>query len=171
LPVKVFIPSNQISVAGVSVEMLNEASLVERELTLRDLRITNEVMETRRSIVRWLALSLGVISPGESRLSAISVLDAMLYFSFKEKREPQVSEILTYISNYWSPMNEKTVRYHLLQLKKMGIVSNSKGNYTLIWPDVGDRYDAEAWINSYIDRGIEPIKNKVRLAIKELKTR
>lgn len=151
--------------------MLNEASLIERELTFRNLRITKEVTETRRAIVRWLALSLGVISPGESRLSAISVLDSMLYFSFSEKKDPQVTEIMDYISNYWSPMNEKTLRYHLLQLKKMGIVSNSKGSYSMIWPDVGERYDAEAWIDSYINMGIDPIKSKLKMAIKELKPR
>jgi hypothetical protein len=158
-------------VAGVAVEMLNEAGLIERELTLRDLRMTKEVMETRRAIVRWLALSLGIISPGESRLSAVSVLDAMLYFGFKEKKEPQVPDIMEYISAHWSPMNEKTLRYHLLQLKKGGIVANAKGSYSLIWPDVGDKYDADAWINSYIDRSVDPIRNKVRMAINELRSR
>ena len=59
---------------------LNEAELIEKEMTIRNLRLTKEVLETRRSIARWLALSLGVINPGESRLSAVAVLDALMNF-------------------------------------------------------------------------------------------
>ncbi|MDE1865323.1 MAG: hypothetical protein KGH94_01630 [Candidatus Micrarchaeota archaeon] len=153
------------------MEVLNEAKLVERELTLRNLQMNREVMETRRSIVRWLALSIGVISPGESRLTAVSVLDALLYFSFKEKRDPDVPEMIDYITRSWGPINEKTLRYHLLQLKKMNIASNSGGRYSLVWPDIGERYDAEGWISNYIDRETLPIKDKLKLAVKELKER
>jgi hypothetical protein len=153
------------------MEILNEAKLVEREFTLRNLQINKEVMETRRSIVRWLALSLGVISPGESRLTAISVLDSMLYFSFKEKKDPDVPEMIDYITKAWGPINEKTLRYHLLQLKKNNIVTNSGGKYTLVWPDIGERYDAEGWVAGYIDRETTPIKEKLKMAVKELKER
>lgn len=153
------------------MEMLNEAKLVERELTLRNLQINKEVMETRRSIVRWLALSIGVISPGESRLTAVSVLDALLYFSFKEKRDPDVPEMVDYITRSWGPINEKTLRYHLLQLKKMNIASNSGGKYSLVWPDIGERYDAEGWVAGYIDRETLPIKDKLKIAVKELNGR
>lgn len=153
------------------MEMLNEAKLVERELTLRNLQINKEVMETRRSIVRWLALSLGVISPGESRLTAVSVLDALLYFSFREKKDPDVTEMVEYINRTWGPINEKTLRYHLLQLKKVNIASNSGGRYSLVWPDIGERYDAEGWVAGYIDRETKPIKEKLRMAVKELRER
>ena len=80
---------------------VNESKLIERELTIRNLRMTKEVTETRRSLVRWLALSLGVISPGESRLSAVSVLDAILYFQFSERKDPSVEELMTYITGAW----------------------------------------------------------------------
>ena len=142
-----------------------------RELTLRNLQINKEVMETRRSIVRWLALSLGVISPGESRLTAVSVLDALLYFSFREKKDPDVTEMVEYINRTWGPINEKTLRYHLLQLKKINIASNSGGRYSLVWPDIGERYDAEGWVAGYIDRETKPIKEKLRMAVKELRER
>jgi hypothetical protein len=153
------------------MEILNEAKLVEMELTLRNLNMNKEVMETRRSIVRWLALSLGVISPGESRLTSISVLDALLYFSFKERKDPYVPEMIAYIEKAWGPINEKTLRYHLLQLKKINITNNSGGKYTLVWPDIGEKYDAEGWVAGYIDRETKPIKEKLKLAVKELKDR
>jgi hypothetical protein len=150
---------------------VNEAKLIERELTLRNLQMTKEVMETRRSIVRWLALSLGVISPGETRLSAVSVLDAILYFQFTDRKDPTVPELLEYIGNSWGVINEKTLRYHLLQLKKATIINNEKGKYFLIKPDIGDKYDADSWIKNYLDMQIGPIRDKVTIAIKALRTR
>lgn len=150
---------------------INESKLIEAELTLRNLRITKEVTETRRSLVRWLALTFGLISPGESRLSALSVLDAMLYFQFNVKKDPNVPEITEYITNSWGEINEKTLRYHLLQLKKSNILSNSKGRYYLIMPEIGEKYDADLWASNYLDTQINPIKEKVKAAMKELKAR
>lgn len=150
---------------------INESSLIENELTLRDLRITKEVTETRRSIVRWLALALGIISPGESRLTAVSVLDALLYFQFTERKDPSVEEMADYINKSWGQINEKTLRYHLLQLKKTNILNNSKGKYFLIAPGMGDRYDPDLWIGNYLDSQVNPIKDKLKIAIKELKSR
>lgn len=115
-------------VAGDLLE-LNESSLIEGELTLRKMRLTKEVLETKRSALRWLALSLGIINPGESRLSAVAVLDAMLNFQFNKKHDPKVPELLDYISSRWEPMNEKTLRYHLLRMKKMGLIDNSEGRF------------------------------------------
>lgn len=150
---------------------INESELIENELTLRDLRITKEVTETRRSIVRWLALALGIISPGESRLTAVSVLDSILYFQFEEKRDPTVEEVMEYINRSWGAINEKTLRYHLLQLKKTNILNNSKGKYFLTAPDMGDRYDPGIWIVNYLDSQIKPIREKLKIAMKELKSR
>ncbi|MGI0100762.1 MAG: hypothetical protein ACREBH_03555 [Candidatus Micrarchaeaceae archaeon] len=148
---------------------VNESNLIENELTLRDLRITSEVTETRRSTVRWLALSLGIISPGESRLTAVSVFDALLYFQFAEKSDPSVEEMMSYINGSWGAINEKTLRYHLLQLKKANLLSNSKGKYFLVAPSMGDKYDPDNWITSYLDSQVNPIRDKIKIAIRKLK--
>lgn len=150
---------------------LNESKFIEKEITLRDLRFSGEVAETRRSIIRWLALALGVINPGESRQTAVSVLDGVLYFQFSLKRDPAVEELSQYIEKNWYPINEKTLRYHLLQLKKARIVDNSRGRYALVWPDVGNKYDESTWVNWYFDSVVTPIKERVRLALKELNGR
>ncbi|MDE1871633.1 MAG: hypothetical protein KGI06_05350 [Candidatus Micrarchaeota archaeon] len=150
---------------------LNESSLIINELTLRDLRITKEVTETRRSIVRWLALAIGIISPGESRLTAVSVLDALLYFQFSKRKDPTVGEMSEYIAKSWGAVNEKTLRYHLLQLKKANVLNNSKGKYFLVAPDMGDRYDPDLWIGNYLDSQVNPIKGKLKIAIRELRSR
>lgn len=152
-------------------DQINESKLIEREITIRNLALSREVTETRRSLIRWLALSLGVINPGESRQGAISVLDCIMYFQFNEKKDPDVSEMMSYIEKNWEPINEKTLRYHLLQLNKANIVKHSKGKYFLPQPDDGEKYDGEAWINHYFTTEISPIKEKLISAIKELKNR
>ncbi len=151
--------------------MINESKLIEGEITLRDLRLSDEVSETRRSIVRYLALSMGIINPGESRQSAVSVLDAILHFQFSLRRDPSVSELSEYIGLNWAPINEKTLRYHLLQFKKAKIINNEKGRYFIFNPKIGDKYDESVWVNSYIDNIMSPIKEKMILALKELKNR
>jgi len=151
--------------------MLNEAELIENEITLRDMRLTKEVLETRRSIARWLALSLGVINPGESRLSAIAVLDALLYFQFIKKLDPSITELKEYINNNWQNINEKTLRYHLLRLKKMGIIENSQGKFYFKMPEIGDKYDVEAWANNLFKEEFNNVINKVKEAVNELKNK
>ncbi|OJI08302.1 hypothetical protein Micr_00159 [Candidatus Micrarchaeum sp.] len=150
---------------------INEAKLIQAEVKLRNLLVTKEVTETRRSMVRWLALSLGIINPGETRLSAIYVLDAMLYFQFQKKQDPNVEELSEYISKSWQPINEKTLRYHLLQLKTSNIIVHSKGRYSMLFPEDGEKYDESAWIRGYFESEISPIREKIASVIREIKKR
>ncbi len=151
--------------------LLNESKLIDREIILRDLKLTGEVIETRRSMVRWLALTLGIINPGESRLSSIYVFDAMLYFQFSKKINPTVLDIKNYIISNWGEINEKTLRYHLLHLKNMNIIDHSKGKYYILIPTDVEQYNESEWLNYYINSEIEPIKDKIVTVIGELKKR
>ena len=150
---------------------LGESELIDKEITLRKMRLTKEVLETRRSIARWLALSLGVINPGESRLSSVAVLDALVNFQFVKRSDPSVSELVDYISKNWEPINEKTLRYHLLRMKKMGLVENSQGKFYLKPPPIGDRYDAATWAGCLYDNDYKEISAGISEAIKELKSK
>ena len=150
---------------------LSESELIDKEVTLRNMRLTKEVLETRRSIVRWLALSLGVINPGESRLSSVAVLDALLNFQFVRKSDPSVVELQEYITKNWEVMNEKTLRYHLLRMKKMGLVENSQGKFYLKPPAMGDRYDALTWASGLYESDYKEISGKIGEAIRELRNK
>ncbi|MGC8567713.1 MAG: hypothetical protein ACP5RP_00100 [Candidatus Micrarchaeia archaeon] len=140
---------------------MKEAELVEKTIVLRNLRVTKEVTETRRSLVRWLALSLGIINPGESRSWSIPVFDALLYFQFELAKDPTIAEISEYIGKRWSPINEKTLRYHLLQLKKASFVQNSKGKFFFTLPPNGEKYDIRSWMENYFNSEINPVKEKI----------
>jgi hypothetical protein len=109
-----------------------EAALIEREFIIRDMQLTKEVRMTKKSLVRWLALSLGLISPNESRKSILDLLEALFYFQFSENKDPDVHELAGHMqkSQEGSTVSEKTILYHLLQLKNAGIVRREKGRYS-----------------------------------------
>jgi hypothetical protein len=150
---------------------LNESELIEKEITLRNVRLTNEVLETRRSSIRWLALSLGVLNPGESRLSAVAILDALVHFQFVKKTDPEVKELMDYINANWETINEKTLRYHLLRMKKMGLIENSQGKFYFKPPSIGDRYDAGTWSLNLFKSDYDEIAKKIDEVIKSIKSK
>ncbi len=150
---------------------LNEAELIERELTIRDLRVSKEVLDTRRSAVRWLALSLGIINPGESRLGSLAVLDALVYFQFIRKQDPTVKDLSAYINTNWETINEKTLRYHLLRMKRMGFVENNQTKFYFKPPAQGDRYDPYNWSISTFEIFYKGIAGKLGEVVNVLKSK
>ncbi|MFH1285759.1 MAG: hypothetical protein ABIH99_04215 [Candidatus Micrarchaeota archaeon] len=107
---------------------LPEAQFIRTEITVRDMQLPNDVKLTRKSLVRWLALSVGLISPNESRTSVLAILSALFHFQLKEKRDPDVHDLLEYLGK-GEKVNEKALRYHLFQLKKAGVIERVKGKY------------------------------------------
>ncbi len=153
-------------------QSINESRLIENEVRLRNLRVTKETLETRRSMVRWLALSLGVINPGESRHGALAVLYAILHFHLSAgSKEPTVEDMAGYIGEAWGPMNEKTLRYHLLQLKKAGLVENAKGRYFLAGRQQHGLSDAPTQLTAHLSGEIDGIISNIGKVLKELENR
>lgn len=150
---------------------LSEASLIDKELTIRNLRLSTEARETRRSAIRWLALSLGIINPGESRLGSLAVLDAMVYYQFVNKQDPTAKELSEYISKNWEPINEKTLRYHLLRMKRMGFVENENGKFYFTPPKAGDRFDAHNWSMNMFEGFYKEVSGKIGDIVGEIKGR
>ncbi|MDE1834456.1 MAG: hypothetical protein KGH64_03910 [Candidatus Micrarchaeota archaeon] len=150
---------------------LNEASLIESEVTIRNLRLPTEVLETRRAAIRWLALSLGIINPGESRMSSLAVLDALVQFQFVKNADPTVKDMTDYINANWEQINEKTLRYHLLRMKKMGYVDNSGGKFYFKPPGTGDRFDPSNWASKTFETNYGEIAGKVSQVLKDVKSK
>jgi len=145
-----------------------ESKLIRGELVLRDMQLTGEVKVMRRSLVRWLALSIGLISPNESRTAAIDILDALLYFQFKGS-DPSVPELLERINAKGGKVGEKALRYHLWQMKNNGWIERSKGKYRFFVPPLADRYDVALSIESVARSRSEIALAKVKEALKSLK--
>jgi len=69
-------------------QQLPEAELIRNTYIIREMDIPPQVKLTKRSLLRWLALSLGLISENESRSTVLDVLDALFYFQFAKSQNP-----------------------------------------------------------------------------------
>ena len=109
--------------------MIPEAELIKREIIVRNMALTDEVRLTRKSLIRWTALSLGLISPKETRTIVIDVLDVILR-EFAHGKKPTTHEIYEKVQKKRKEtVSEKTVYYHLQRLAKMGLIQREKGQY------------------------------------------
>lgn len=111
--------------------MIPESRLIKSEIVIREMSLPDDVLIAKKSLVRWIALSLGLILPNESRTLLLDVLDALLYFHVK-KQNPTTQDILSQLKkqNKKEP-NPKAVYYHLLKLKESGMLMRKKGRYSL----------------------------------------
>ena len=145
-----------------------EARLIEGELTLRDMQLTKDVRMTKPSLIRWLALAMGLISPNESRNSVLAVFDALLYFQLGERRDPDIHELLEYNRRLHRNVGDKCVRYHLLQLKNMGLIERKKGRYRFVTSPLSEKGDIIGTIDYVFKRRADLSISKIKEAMREL---
>lgn len=129
-----------------------ESRLIRGECLVRDLQLSEDVKLTRKGLVRYLALSLGLISPNESRAGLLEVFEALLFFHY-EKREskvdPDIHMLLERIGEIRKgEPNPKAVRYHLLQLKKLGIIETKKRKYRFVLAPMQENDDLGAALSA-----------------------
>ena len=111
--------------------MIPESKLIRSELIIRELALTDDVMLARKSLVRWLALSLGLISPNESRRLLIDTLDILLLFHGKNQpptSKDVIAELHSSAGNE-DPPSDKAVYYHLKRLVDGGVIFRKDGRY------------------------------------------
>jgi len=109
--------------------MIPEAKLIKSEMVIRELALPDDVLLARKSMVRWLALSLGLIMPNESRTLLLDIFDALLEFH-ASKEKPTTKEIIERLEKTsGEKQNPKAVYYHLQRLTGMGMITRKKGEY------------------------------------------
>ena len=90
------------------------------------------VQLTKRSMLRWFALSFGLISEQESRDTVLNVLDALFYLLITKKQSPTTLEIQAYISTkFHKNVSEKLLRYHLNRLIALELLQRKSNKYSL----------------------------------------
>ena len=116
-----------------------ESKYVKRTITIREMELPQEVTLTKQSLLRWLALSVGLLTESESRNTLVPVMDALLYFQVNGK-DPSVAQIKDYLDEQdWGmrgkteekPITEKAIRYHLGKLREVGFVESLGRKYRL----------------------------------------
>lgn len=135
--------------------MIPEAELVKDEVLLRYLIISPDVKLSKKKQIRWLALSLGLISPGESRTLIIDVLEAILNRIDFPFTSDQIVEDVCKMRNVKTDDEikriDKAVRYHLTRLVKMGIIERKKRTYSWVMENMTD-HPIEALKKKTIER-------------------
>ena len=146
-----------------------ESQLIREECLVRNLQFNEDVKLTRKALVRWLALSLGLISPNESRMGLLEVLEALLYFHF-EKIEPDIHQILEKVKEIKKEEpNPKAVRYHLLQLKKMGLIEAKKLKYRFVLAPLQENDDLSVALAHIYRQRMDASFEKIGKALSLLK--
>ena len=111
--------------------MIPESRLIKSELTIRELSLPDDVLLARKSLIRWVALSLGMIMPNESRTLILDIMDVIFEFHVKDEA-PTTKDIIARLEEKTgSGQNPKAVYYHLQRLKDSGVISRKKGRYHL----------------------------------------
>ena len=106
---------------------IEESRYVERERIYRVVGFREEMRLSKLSLVRYMLLSLGLISKNESRQSLIKLF-SLLLDALKEEKGLTIYEIVQKLKD----VDEKTIYYHLKRLKEQGFVKKKDGEYFLI---------------------------------------
>ncbi len=149
---------------------LPESSLIRQEHIVRDMQLLREVKLTKRGLIRYLALSLGLISPNESRTLMLDILEALFgaHFSHEEPDVNQLMERINAVRPADSPAQIKAVRYHLHQLKEKGILQRKAGRYRFALPPMAEKTDlGEALEYVYLTNAKNALE-KTKIALKTL---
>ncbi len=101
--------------------------LIKAEICFRELALPTEVKLSREKALKWLALSIGLISPKDSRQGIVSVF-GVLVDGLKMGLPLSIEEIAHKVE---PRMSEKTVYYHIKRLKDLGLVSKKGNGYIL----------------------------------------
>lgn len=150
--------------------MLPEGELVRKEVTIRELDFPPQVALTKNSLLRWCALSLGLIMPNETRDKGILIIDALFTFLFSKKQQPTTLEIQEFIKEkHAAEMSEKLIRYHLNRLIDLQIITRDGLTYKINPSPTSENRDAlgdsfDAWVR----KGVEQEMAKTSTALAKL---
>jgi hypothetical protein len=134
---------------------LPEAGLVRKTITLREMDLPPEVKLTKKSLLRWFALSTGLITEKESRTTGLDVLDALFFLQLSKNKKPSTLEIQQLIkSKRGREVSEKLIRYHLKRLIDLGFLRRKKNKYLFNNAPEGDHTDLKSAYNHWVSQNV-----------------
>jgi len=147
-----------------------ESGLVRRSFTIRQMDLPPEVRLTRRSMLRWFALSFGLISERESRDTVLNVLDALFSFLLEKKHNPSTKELQQFISEkFHKKISEKLLRYHLNKMIELGLIVRKKNRYELNNAPEGERGNISASFSHWIKQPVNESLENIASVLEQLK--
>lgn len=107
--------------------MIPESRLVRKTVTFRVMDVPDDPVMPKDSLLRWVCLSLGLISENESRDTVIRVFDSLL--SFQARGVCPSAEDL---AERMPDVSEKTLRYHLKRMHDLGVLEKKGKGYSFV---------------------------------------
>lgn len=140
-----------------------ESELVRKTFTIKKMDLPPSVQLTKRSLLRWFALSFGLLSEQESRDTVLNVLDAVFHFLLARKKNPTTLELQAYIeAKYKKKISEKLLRYHLNRLISLELLQRKQNKYFLNSSPSGERNNVvdsfNHWIRKPVNESLDEIE-------------
>ena len=150
--------------------MIPESELIRREFILRQVDLPSSVSLTKKSMLRWCCLSLGLISPKETREKGFLVFDALFTFIFTKKQNPTTLEVKDYIKEKNSvDMSEKLIRYHLNRLIELGLIQREGLQYKInSSPTSEERNSLKESFNAWTKKQLDEETKKISDALEKM---
>ncbi len=132
-----------------------ESKLIRKTFIFRELDFPPEIKTTKKSLLRWFALSFGLISEKESRTTMLDVLDALFYFNFSKSLAPSTYQIQSFIKEKTGELViEKLIRYHLLKLQAVNLIEKKKNTYSFLNSPYSNKENLKDAFNHHISKKI-----------------
>jgi len=150
--------------------MIPESELIRKEVIVRQIDLPSSVTLTKKSLLRWCTLSLGLISPKESRDKGFLVFDALFTFLFTKKTAPTTLDVKAFIKEKSGvEMSEKLIRYHLNRLIELGIIARDGLVYKINPSPVSEnRSSMKESFNAWAKKPLEKNLEDIALALEKL---
>ena len=147
--------------------MVPESKYILNETVIRDLSLNDDVLVTKKSTIRWLALSLGLINPNESRKQVFDLLETLIDFHY-DSVAPTTSQILEKMDIDPSSSNRhKAIYYHLSRLQSSGLINRKKGKYYFS-SEIDDFRPLDLILKELYLKRIDAIFSKISTASKKI---
>ncbi len=145
-----------------------ESHLVRRSFTIRQMDLPPNVTLTKRSLLRWFALSFGLLSEKESRSTILDVLDALFYFNLSRQSAPSTEELRQHLKEKGKEVSEKLLRYHLKRLIDLGLLQRKRLRYSFCSAPKAEPTDLIAGFNYSISEPLNKALADVSLVLEKL---
>jgi hypothetical protein len=146
-----------------------ESHLVRKSFTVRQMDLPPNVTLTKRSLLRWFALSFGLLSGKESRATVLDVLDALFFYNLSRMSPPSTIDIKNYVKEKANKdISEKLLRYHLKRLIDIGFLERRKLRYFFCTDPKAEQTDLKAGFIHHISSPINQSLVEVAGVIEKL---
>ncbi|MFA6320171.1 MAG: hypothetical protein WC108_07165 [Bacteroidales bacterium] len=150
--------------------MIPESELIRKEFIIRQIDFLDSVSLTKKSLLRWCCLSMGLISPKESREKGFLVFDALFTLLFTQKTSPTTLDIKALIKEKNSvDMSEKLIRYHLNRVIELGLIKREGVVYKINSSPTSEKRDSlKESFNAWTKKEVELELNKISTSLEKL---